>query len=103
MPTYEYGCVRCGHRMSLRRLFSEMDAPAACLMCGADTERQFSPNGRIFVPIHFKQWRNAGAGAPGGGQYGFSDFHGDATERELAHDEFVAPASRARSQPGHGG
>lgn len=101
--TYVYECPKCSTRMSLRRPVSEMDDPVDCLHCGQPMGLVFTPTANIHIPIHFRQWRNAGAGAPGGGQYGFSDFHGDATERELAHDEFVAPASRARSQPGHGG
>ena len=106
MPTYDYSCVRCGSRALLRRLISEFDSPADCLMCGQAMERLFTPSSNIFVPISFRAVLTGGA--VGGGQLAWSDFH-DHTEKELAHlkDDAgrpieLAPYNRAMSQPGVG-
>lgn len=99
MPTYEFACPRCSKRMSLRRLFSEMDDPAECLDCGTPVTRVFSPNGNIHTPVHFKAVLTGGKDV-GGGQLSWSDFHGDATEKDLAHDSRVMPAAQHRSQSG---
>lgn len=42
--------------------------------------RQFTPNGNIVVPTHFRAVREGGVE----GGYSWSDFHGDRTEKELA-------------------
>lgn len=43
MPTYDYLCKECDSRFSLRRKIAEMDDPAPCPECGAETtERQIS-------------------------------------------------------------
>jgi len=97
MPTYEYVCPRCGMEMSVRRLFSEMEEPTACLHCGAIVTRKFSANGNIQVPIHFRQWRDGGA--PGGGQYSWNDFH-DVSEKDLAKVPGVEKYERIASGPG---
>ena len=94
MPSYEYRCKQCHGVSTLRRLFSEMDDPAESLCCGAPLERQFTPNGNIQIPIHFRQFLEGGA--PGGGGLSWSDFH-EETERELAHTS-AEPINRARSR-----
>ena len=96
MPSYEYRCSHCAGGTTLRRLFAEMDAPAESVCCGAPLRRQFTPNGNIQIPIHFRQFLEGGA--PGGGGLSWSDFHGE-TERELAHMN-VEPTNRARSAAG---
>ena len=87
MPTYSYQCCRCGASMSLRRLFSEMDEPAECLMCGQEMKRRFVPNGNIHVPSWFlTSW---------------SDVH-DVSEKELAKQDGLEKSQRAFSQAGFG-
>lgn len=98
MPLYEFKCSRCSNRSTLRRPISAMDDAATCrLECAGSLERQFSPNGNIHIPIHFKQWQSNGV--PGGGQLVWSDIH-EETERELAKAGGIEPTNRARSQSG---
>ncbi|HEX9610790.1 MAG TPA: zinc ribbon domain-containing protein [Gemmatimonadales bacterium] len=43
MPIYEYRCTRCGREWSRQEPISEHGRePAACPVCGADSERVFS-------------------------------------------------------------
>lgn len=101
MPRYEFGCD-CGAVETIRRSVEAMDDPLSCA-CGRLMARRFTPTSAIHIPIAFQQVREGGA--PGGGQYSWSDFH-DCTERELAHlkdangrEIHVEPTNRARSMP----
>lgn len=80
MPLYEYQCGTCDGRIERRRFFADREAPFLC-ECGGQMAPQFSPNGQIHIPIHFKSVRQGGAE----GGYSWSDFHGDTTEKDLAH------------------
>ena len=40
MPIYEYLCEGCGERFSRLRPIREMDQPARCPKCGAETARR---------------------------------------------------------------
>lgn len=98
MPTYEYRCPRCHKEMSVRRPFTEMEEPTRCLDCGTQVDRILSNNPNIFIPIHMRSVLTGGA--PGGGGLSWSDFHGDTTEKQLAHDPRVVPAAQNRSARG---
>lgn len=91
MPTYEYRCPKCGKDMSVRRMFSEFEEPTWCLDCGTQVERLFSPNSNIHIPVHFQSKY---------GYVGWSDIHGDETERDLAKDDRIEPYNRLKSQSG---
>lgn len=90
MPFYEYRCP-AGHVTTIRRHYDEMDAAANCDQCGTAATRQFSPTSNLHIPLHMQA--NHGAGLS------WSDFH-EETERELAHNDHISPANRARSAPG---
>lgn len=63
--------------------------------------RQFTPNGAIHIPIHFKQWQTGGA--RGGGNLRFEDIHGVTSERELARTQpDLEPYNRVASRAGVG-
>lgn len=104
MPMYDYRCRQCAASTSLRRLFTEMDDPAEC-KCGGSLQREFTPNGNIWVPLHFKAVHTGGVE----GGHSWSDFH-DETEKELAHMRRDADGNRIEvvrtsewnSQPGVG-
>ncbi|GIW17440.1 MAG: hypothetical protein KatS3mg064_0597 [Tepidiforma sp.] len=98
MPLYDYRCAR-GHVTELRRLFGEREAPAACAACGGAAAPVFSPNGRVFIPIAFRQV--LADGSPGGGGLSWSDFY-DCSERELARRPGVEKYQRVLSQPRNG-
>jgi putative FmdB family regulatory protein len=47
MPTYEYACTECGHRIEEVR--SIADAPlTTCTVCGGQLRKVFSPVGIVF-------------------------------------------------------
>ena len=47
MPTYEYGCKKCGHVFEVQQSFS--DAPVTrCTQCSGRVRRLFSPPAIIF-------------------------------------------------------
>ena len=47
MPTYEYVCSACGHRLEVFQTFSE-DPLVECLECGGSLRRVFHPVGILF-------------------------------------------------------
>jgi putative FmdB family regulatory protein len=43
MPTYQYECVKCGHKFEVQRKMGENDKELKCPKCGAEhPERDFS-------------------------------------------------------------
>jgi putative FmdB family regulatory protein len=47
MPTYEYACTECGHRIEVVQ--SIADAPlTTCTVCGGQLRKVFSPVGIVF-------------------------------------------------------
>ena len=80
MPLYEYECESCGETRDQRRSFAERSAPLACSWCGRPMAPLFTPNNQIHIPVHFKSVRQGGAE----GNYSWSDFHGDTSEKDLA-------------------
>jgi putative FmdB family regulatory protein len=50
MPTYEYKCPDCGHRLILSATITEMEARREfCPLCPAEMRRVFSPPAIRFV------------------------------------------------------
>lgn len=93
MPLYDFECRQCKGAFERRVPFAEMDSPGGCPSCGSeDVQRQFTANGNIHIPVHFQSKY---------GYVGWSDIHGDETEREMARNsEHIEPLNRARSKSG---
>jgi putative FmdB family regulatory protein len=80
MPTYEYGCKKCGHEFEVFQSMS--DAPVkVCPECGGEAERRIS----------------AGAGFifKGSGFYS-TDYRSDSYKREATHDQSSGVASETK-------
>ena len=65
MPTYEYACTQCGHRIEVVQSFS--DSPLeVCEKCGGRLRRVFHPVGVLFKGSGFYSTEaRAGRGASG--------------------------------------
>ena len=64
MPTYEYECRSCGHRMEVIHSMTA-DGPSACERCAGPLRRVLYPTGIIFKGAGFYKTdsRAAGTGA----------------------------------------
>lgn len=65
MPTYEYVCTQCGHRLEAVQSFS--DAPLTeCPVCSGHLRKVFSPVGVVFKGSGFYRTDSRAAGSGDG-------------------------------------
>jgi len=67
LPTYEYACTACGHRLEAVQRFSD-DPLTECPECGAELRKVYAPVGIVLKGSGFyKTDSRAAAGANGSG------------------------------------
>ncbi len=67
MPTYEYACTACGHRLEAVQRFSD-DPLTECPECGGELRKVYAPVGIVLKGSGFyKTDSRAAAGANGSG------------------------------------
>ena len=67
MPTYEYACTACGHRLEAVQKFSD-DPLTECPECGGDLRKVYAPVGIVLKGSGFyKNDSRAAAGGNGSG------------------------------------
>jgi putative FmdB family regulatory protein len=72
VPTYEYECRSCGHRMEVIHSMTA-DGPSACERCGGSLRRVLYPTGIIFKGAGFYKTDSRASAAPSGGAAGSTD------------------------------
>jgi putative FmdB family regulatory protein len=73
LPTYEYACTACGHRLDAVQKFSD-DALTVCPECGGALRKVYGAVGIVLKGSGFyKTDSRVGSGKPGGGDSKGSD------------------------------
>ena len=66
MPTYEYACTSCGHRLEVVQTFSD-DALTECPACGGALRKVFAPVGIVLKGSGFYKTDSRAAAGNGSG------------------------------------
>ena len=113
MPTYEYACKRCGHRIEVVQSMSE-DPLTVCGVCGGELRKVFHPAGVLFKGSGFYSTDSRGSPqtasseakpdgaaadrAPGKGDRSREDGSSGATKAEPSSGS--TPSERPKERPG---
>jgi putative FmdB family regulatory protein len=95
LPTYEYACTACGHRLEAVQSFSD-DPLTECPECGAALRKVYAPVGIVLKGSGFYKTdsRTAGAGSNGSGAKKADDTNGSSGSDSAAKKD-AAPAGGA--------
>ncbi len=66
MPTYEYACTSCGHRLEAVQSFSD-DALTECPECGGELRKVYAPVGIVLKGSGFYKTDSRAAARSGNG------------------------------------
>ncbi len=66
MPTYEYACTSCGHRLEAVQSFSD-DPLTECPACGAELRKVYAPVGIVLKGSGFYKTDSRAAAGNGSG------------------------------------
>ena len=91
MPTYEYACTSCGHRLEAVQSFSD-DPLTECPACGAELRKVFAPIGIVLKGSGFYKTDSRAATGNGSGTKKSDDSTSGASSSD-ATPKKDAPAS----------
>jgi putative FmdB family regulatory protein len=96
MPTYEYACTACGHRLEAVQKFSD-DALTVCQECGGDLRKVFGAVGIVLKGSGFYKTDSRASskrsGSESGGSGGSDPSTSDAKSDKSAPTESAKPSA----------
>ena len=99
MPTYEYACTSCGHRLEAVQSFSD-DPLTECPECGAELRKVYAPVGIVLKGSGF--YKTDSRATSGGGNGSGAKKSDDATSGSSSTDTTTKQDATAPSGDGNG-
>ena len=97
MPTYEYACTACGHRLEAVQSFTD-DPLTECPECGGALRKVYGAVGIVLKGSGFyKNDSRAASGSNGSGKKGADTQSGDGATGDSSSKKESTPASSAAS------
>ena len=100
MPTYEYACTACGHRLEAVQKFTD-DPLTECPECGAALRKVYGAVGIVLKGSGFyKTDSRAAAGSNGSGKKGADTQSGDSSGGDSTSKKESSAADKSSSDKG---
>jgi putative FmdB family regulatory protein len=100
LPTYEYACTACGHRLEAVQRFTD-EPLTECPECGSALRKVYGPVGIVLKGSGFyKNDSRTGAGSNGSGSKGADAPSGDSSNGESSPKKESSGSEKSGSEKG---